>query len=160
MCYRFTEQQRAEHVLERAQCAGHTPSAARTSARRTPSRLLLLETSTGLLVTITPWPFNPKCPQIQICGSVVQGILLDWWGSIATFSGANFMGGCRSSQRLIPIPPLSLSLSLSLSLTRHRPTSYPFSPFFYLPYLFNFSYLQLGANPKSLFSPWHRSLLT
>ena len=56
MCYKFTEQQRAEHILERAQW--HTPSAARTSARGTPSRLLLLDTSTGLLVTITPWPFN------------------------------------------------------------------------------------------------------
>ena len=110
MCHKFTEQQRAEHILERAQW--HTPSAGRTSARETPSRLLLLDTSTGLLVTITPWPFKPKCPQIQIYGSVFQGILLDWWDSIATFPGANFMGGCRSSQRLIPIPP-SPYLSLS-----------------------------------------------
>ena len=110
MCHKFTEQQRAEQGLERAQW--HTPSAAPTSARETPSRLLLLDTSTGLLVTITPWPFKPKCPQIQIYGSVFQGILLDWWDSIATFPGANFMGGCRSSQRLIPIPP-SPYLSLS-----------------------------------------------
>ena len=55
---------------------------------------------------------HPKWRQIQIYRSVFQGVLLDWWDSIATFPGANFMGGCRSSQRLIPIPP-SPYLSLS-----------------------------------------------